>query len=278
MSLKNRETVKDSPSSVFEGRVNRYVKTSAASLVGGLAAAHTADAVSSTILYTDLTPDEVVNSTLGSSNFDWQFLDLNGDGFDDISFEISSNFPGSGNYIQVGVRGLSNTFSYTDIAVDSSFGEFPLRLAQNDLIDNSLYFNGSPASFYGSRFPLVRGYFDGSNVFSSGFGPFYGGDASGAQVGYIGFRLTEDYYYTYYSYFGWIRVEVSDETGANPFSLTITDFAIGLYPGASILAGQTSAIPEPSPIALLAGGAAFLAVWRKRKRDLVARHAAEQND
>jgi hypothetical protein len=83
----------------------------------------------------------------------------------------------------------------------------------------------------------------------AGSGPWYG------KSGYLGSKFLSNSK----TYFGWAHL--------NPGGLggSISEFAYDTVTGQSIEAGQTSAIPEPGTLSLLALGAAGLAVLRKRK-------------
>lgn len=64
-------------------------------------------------------------------------------------------------------------------------------------------------------------------------------------------------------YFGWMQITFSADSNTG----TLSQWAYSSVSGASLTAGQTSAIPEPSAYAALFGLAAFgSAWWRKRRR------------
>lgn len=64
------------------------------------------------------------------------------------------------------------------------------------------------------------------------------------------------------TYFGWVRVNVNQAAG----TFTVVDFAYETTPSTAILAGATGTIPEPTvTLGLLAGGAAGLGIYRRRK-------------
>ena len=69
------------------------------------------------------------------------------------------------------------------------------------------------------------------------------------------------------THYGWIRVSADNIIG----SVTVYDFAYNATPGGSILTGQTSAIPEPSAAAALAGLlAGSAALFRRRQQKQAA--------
>jgi MYXO-CTERM domain-containing protein len=80
------------------------------------------------------------------------------------------------------------------------------------------------------------------------------------ETGYVGFKFTSDGN----THFGWASVTIG---GSNRF--TFNEAWYNSTPGASITAGQTSAVPEPSTYAVglgaLALGAAGVRRWRQRK-------------
>jgi len=82
--------------------------------------------------------------------------------------------------------------------------------------------------------------------------------------GYLGFRFPSP---TGKNDFGWVKMSCS----ANGQSCHLAELAYDTVPGQTIEADQTSAIPEPGTLSLLALGAAGLAVLRRRKRSAVSR-------
>ena len=62
-------------------------------------------------------------------------------------------------------------------------------------------------------------------------------------------------------HFGWLRVSLD-----NAGNFTLYDFAIEDQANTAIRAGQTAAVPEAGSLALLALGAAGLALWRQGRR------------
>ncbi|MBS0630318.1 MAG: PEP-CTERM sorting domain-containing protein [Verrucomicrobia bacterium] len=68
-------------------------------------------------------------------------------------------------------------------------------------------------------------------------------------------------------YYGWMELNFNADRSAG----TLVQWAYNSVSGASITAGQTSAIPEPATYAALLGAvAAGAAIWRKRRRSVRA--------
>lgn len=101
----------------------------------------------------------------------------------------------------------------------------------------------------------LRTFFGGS--------PAYGTWASNV-TGFAGIRFQTGAN----TYYGWVRMKWTDSVDANPDpnAITVFDWAYNNTPGASILAGDMGAVPEPSRalLALAGMGAAFLRRRRKQ--------------
>jgi hypothetical protein len=65
------------------------------------------------------------------------------------------------------------------------------------------------------------------------------------------------------TYFGWLRLQYSG-SDESTHTITAVDWAYNSMPGAPILAGQTSAVPEPAEYGIVIGAA--LAGWRMARR------------
>jgi len=115
--------------------------------------------------------------------------------------------------------------------------------------------SGKPFALSGT----VAEYYDGVQK----YGPWNG------KEGYLGFKFPSNGK----NDFGWAKMSCS------PYGTChITEFAYDTVPGQTIEAGQTSAIPEPGTLSLLALGAAGLAVLRKRKRSAVSRQQPQARE
>ena len=98
------------------------------------------------------------------------------------------------------------------------------------------------------------------------FGTFVnlGGSVSGSsfpwdgKAGYLGFKFTSHSK----SYFGWAKMAFN--VGGS--SAKLTEYAYDTVPGQTIDAGQTSSVPEPGTLSLLALGAVGLLALRKRRQ------------
>jgi hypothetical protein len=132
----------------------------------------------------------------------------------------------------------------------------------------------------GAKISAVQSHFPAAYFFRHVTNRFYGSQqASGtwpaSQTGFAGF----DFKVTGGEDFGWVRLHWSASVAGHPDSVKIVDYAYNNVPGDPILAGQTteesSAVPEPSTIALalLASGAAGVLAWRKRRQGVVAGEA-----
>lgn len=83
--------------------------------------------------------------------------------------------------------------------------------------------------------------------------------------GYLGFEFS-----SHGEHFGWVAASVSNLGNGAIFGLDITGYAYDTVAGQTILAGQTTAVPEPGTLVLLALGALGLTVLRKRKLPAVS--------
>jgi hypothetical protein len=158
-------------------------------------------------------------------------IDLNGDGQNDFSF------------IQNGNNSLVlNCVLSGDKSVPDSGGSYVANLAFGTVIDGS--------QTYSQNLNLLTN--NGAKIKPVFSGNFYN------THGYIGVEFTD---LSSQNHFGWIGFTGGPASG-QPTG-TITDWAYESDPGDPITAGETT--PEPTSLALLALGAAGVAVWRGRK-------------
>ena len=133
----------------------------------------------------------------------------------------------------------------------SGAGVVPKRLANGALIGPGPFVSGTRLGFrsaHGTTFQRTWTY----HVFGSWLG----------KSGYLGFKFPSKGH----THFGWADLKVG-ALGSG----SISKFAYDTVPGQFIEAGQTSAIPEPGTLSLLALGAAGLAVLRRRKLSAASR-------
>jgi hypothetical protein len=83
--------------------------------------------------------------------------------------------------------------------------------------------------------------------------------------GYLGFEFS-----SHGEHFGWVAGSVSNRGSGATFRLDVTGYAYDTVAGQNILAGQTTAVPEPGTLVLLALGALGLTGLRKRKLSAVS--------
>jgi hypothetical protein len=133
---------------------------------------------------------------------------------------------------------------------------------------------GAFAGFSASGFPYVSKITFGANINAANFAAVahigtmafaYGYGNSqwlGAGTGFIAFKFNGGSGIEY----GWARVTMD---GAPNNSFTLVDYAWGDI-GDAITAGQTTSVPEPGSLGLLALGGAGLLAWRKRRTKAVA--------
>jgi PEP-CTERM motif len=134
--------------------------------------------------------------------------------------------------------------------------------------------SGAFAGFSANSFPYVSRLAFGANlnagnfaatanVGTMAFGPGYGNSQwLAAGTGFIGFRFNAGSGMQ----FGWARVTMD---GAPGNTFTLVDYAWGDV-GQAITAGQTTVVPEPGSLGLLALGGVGLVAWRKRRSKAVA--------
>ncbi len=98
----------------------------------------------------------------------------------------------------------------------------------------------------------------GYGLMASKFG-YANSEFKTAGVGFLGVKFNTDQY-------GWIRVNMN---GPNNNTFTIVDYAYADR-GETINFGQTTAVPEPSSLSLLALGSVGILAWRRRRASAAA--------
>lgn len=98
----------------------------------------------------------------------------------------------------------------------------------------------------------------------------YKGGYTGSQwlstgTGFIGFKFSSPQGTEY----GWAQLTMDEGAPGNAF--TLKDFAWA-DPGTPIFTGETTAVPEPGSISLLATGAVGLLLWRRQRANAAARN------
>ncbi len=122
---------------------------------------------------------------------------------------------------------------------------YPDRLAINQGIDAS------------AAFVALTGNAVGSMAYGAGFANSKW-IASPANTGYLGLRFS----ISGQQHYGWMRLTVANNTGAQSRSITVHEWAYETTPNAGILSG---AVPEPGGLGLLALGGAGIVLHRRRK-------------
>ena len=169
-------------------------------------------------------------------------FDFNGDGAADLRFmqridASSSNFAGvvaasGGRFDAIGL--IQGAYRY------------PARLAANQSIGPSAFF----ITFSGNAI--------GSMAFGNGFTGSQWAGAAPTNTGYLAIRFnagTNQHY-------GWVRLTVGPNSGAQPRAITVHEAAYESVPGGAIAAG---AIPEPGGLGLLALGGTGILMHRRRR-------------
>lgn len=223
-------------------------------LTGWLASANRASA-QGTIAY--FHPNEPLfnQATLGLVGIE---LDLNGDGQADCRF-----FDGSqdNNYFATDASGVGSARLLVALRGPNDLGSDLLGLREGVLISESMH----PTLFWAAHdAPNLYGRARVSSVFLPDTVPAIvvpGGDFYG-QTAFMGihFQIGSDWHY------GWVRIRGGrwgDQLTLRP-PAWILDWAYETRPGVPILAG---AVPEPSTLALLAGGGLLIVCFNRKRNE-----------
>ena len=175
------------------------------------------------IVYTDVTPDQVISATTIPSTEDYN-IDLNNDGINDYKISCSRSggicplAPSSRLYINF----ISDSALNSNAVVTGTSITYPLAMNFNDSISSGLSF---------SSFGYLRRNTSG--------GPCTGtfGVWSYSIDRYLGLKLIVGAN----TYYGWARMQIDVVTGIP--SCTIKDYAYNSIPNQPILAGDTGTVP-----------------------------------
>ena len=175
------------------------------------------------IVYTDVTPDQVISATTVPSMEDYN-IDLNNDGISDYKISCSRSGgtcpldPSSRLYINF----ISDSALNSNAVVTGTSITYPLAMNFNDSISSGLSF---------SSFGYLRRNTSG--------GPCTGtfGVWSYSIDRYLGLKLIVGGN----TYYGWARMQIDVVTGIP--SCTIKDYAYNSIPNQPILAGETGTVP-----------------------------------
>ncbi len=175
------------------------------------------------IVYTDVTPDQVISATTIPSMEDYN-IDLNNDGINDYKISCSRSggicplAPSSRLYINF----ISDSALNSNAVVTGTSITYPLAMNLNDSISSGLSF---------SSFGYLRRNTSG--------GPCTGtfGVWSYSIDRYLGLKLIVGGN----TYYGWARMQIDVVTGIP--SCTIKDYAYNSIPNQPILAGDTGTVP-----------------------------------
>jgi hypothetical protein len=189
------------------------------------------NSVDAQIVYTDVSPDVVIDTTLGT-----YAIDFNNDAAPDVQFNVL-HVSGSGTY-----QASVGTFTYTYSGTYAAAGTPPGGGMQQALVPS-----GSSSTMTSAVVPLNNG--DAINGLanfgtSSGIGyditfsipafgyslPYIGGEFLGVTDKYLGVKFTAGAT----THFGWVRLDVA----ADASTITIKDYAYNQFPDGEILAGQ----------------------------------------
>jgi PEP-CTERM motif len=226
---KSKRELKNHPR--LEKKIAAYAIASAAVLAAP-AAAH------ASVVYT------AVNQTFDGTDAGNSYtFDPGGLSSDDITLEAILDVPsipsGTENDVDVSVAigaGIVETF-------EPPFETYATALSAGSAIGS--------ASNFGTGGKLAS---------NAGFGPFEPQWPTNGDDAYLGFYITDG---SSNKHYGW--AEISAVAGASTDSFTLVGYAYETNPNESINAGSLSDVPEPSSLALVALGAAGLAILRRRR-------------
>ena len=173
-------------------------------------------------------------------------VDINSDGTNDFAFTISS-FNGFSTYAGAYLNPLAGAEFIKTGAFDVK------KLASGSSISAGANFLDVEGAF---RYVVIDSVGD---VFEEA--DWQGAVAPNTTSGFAGVKINDNGT----DIFGWLRFSVENSPlDGTPVKVTLIDWAYE-DTGAAILAGQTSAVPLPGSLGLLAMGASGIAAFRRRK-------------
>lgn len=233
MKRKNtRNPLKSVKTPRFNGRVERYVVSCSVIAAGAATIASPNQAVAS-IQYSGPLNAAVVSSGSGI------YLDLESP----FAYGTASAVPGWDVNVYAGASkiwtGSGRTIRFEINNPTASIG---ITLAKNlgDPVNSSI------TDWQGANGESTLRVGTSGGIGTTNYAAFYFTPTSGSGVHY-----------------GWLQYIRGDKVSN---SGSIVDFAWNDVAGAPINVGQTTAVPEPSSVTLLAAGMAGLALWRRRRR------------
>jgi hypothetical protein len=194
----------------FDNRLKTY-----ASIAAAIVAAGTADAQ---VVYTDITPDHLLNSFPSSFN-----IDLDGNAVNDYTLQMTQPFSSMHKFTLV--PNTSNSF----VASTTAYGSYVAALNQGVSINASANFQSFGFLRYMAKF---TSFYTGGSTYM-----YTKGNWTGSHTDkYIGlrFKIGSNTHY------GWVRLDASIGIPYAPgnWSVTIKDFAYESTPNTGILAGD----------------------------------------
>lgn len=206
-------------STILDKKLLNYVSASAAMLATGAAA-------NAQVIYTDITPDDVISNTQNSGAWQISTIDFNNDAI--MDFMVANNSISSGPNFSVAVPYATGSSCAGGNPNNEILGSMPSnynyvhKLAMNDAI-------GTAGPWLGTN--CVQGTLGYRT--SGGASPYGEEWNNGVTDGYMGvkFEAGGNIYY------GWARMDVS----ADQLTVTIKDYAYESAPNTPILAGDMGA-------------------------------------